>query len=309
VESICPACSNGCNIWVDTYQNTIQRLRPRMNDAVNEHWMCDVGRFGFAYVNRHDRLKTPLLRDGDQLVPASWDEALHRCCAALQRLRDTHGPLAVAGVGSTKLTNEELFLFRRLVRDVLGSPHLDVPPAPEGDEDHFLIRKDKAANARGVAELDCRPGAGGLDLQGMRQQVSSGGLKGLYIVQEDLAADAAWREALTQLECIIVQDLFLTETAKLAHIVLPTVSFAEKEGTFTNYRRRVQRLQRALKPLGLSKPDWEIFREVANRLGASWPYPSAATITEQMGREVAAYSGVTYEKVGSLGMALLTADS
>ncbi len=304
VESICPGCSNGCNIWVDTYQNKIQRLRPRINDDVNEHWMCDAGRFGFEYVNRDDRLKTPLVRRGEGLVPVSWDEALRWCAEALQGLRQAHGPLALAGVGSTKSTNEDLFLFRKLVREVLESPHLDVPPPPEGDEDHFLIRKDKAPNARGVAEMDCRPGPGGLDLQGMQEGARSGMLKALYVVQEDLAVDPVWREALSQIECLIVQDIFLTETAKLAHIVLPGVSFAEKEGTFTNYRRRVQRVRRALKPFGLSKPDWEIFREVANRLGASWSYASAPAITEEMGRDVAMFSGVTYEKVGNLGMAL-----
>ena len=303
-ESICPGCSNGCNIWVDAYQNKIQRLRPRINDEVNEHWMCDAGRFGFAYVNRDDRLKTPLLRQGDQLLSVSWDEALHWCATALQGLQQGYGPEALAGVGSSKLTNEELFLFRRLIREVLGSPHLDVPPPPEGDEDHFLIRKDKAPNARGVADLACRPGTSGRDLQGIRQGIRSGVVKGLYVVQEDLAADPDWREALGQLQLLVVQDLFLTETAKLAHVVLPGVSFAEKEGTFTNYRQRVQRIRRALKPFGLSKPDWEIFREVANRLGAAWSYAAAPMVTEAIGREIAAYTGITYEKVGSLGIAM-----
>jgi predicted molibdopterin-dependent oxidoreductase YjgC len=66
----------------------------------------------------------------------------------------------------------------------------------------------------------------------------------------------------------------------------------------------VQRVRRALKPFGLSKPDWEIFCALANRLGASWPYTSAATVTEEIGRESAAYTGITYEKVGSLGIAI-----
>jgi NADH-quinone oxidoreductase subunit G len=303
-ESICPGCSNGCNIWVDAYQNKIQRLRPRINDEVNEHWMCDAGRFGFEYVNRDDRLKTPLLRQGDQWLPVPWDEALHWCAAALQGLQQGHGPEALAGVASSRLTNEELFLFRRLIRDILGSPHLDVPPPPQGDEDDFLIRKDKAPNARGVADLDCRPGTGGRDLQGIRQGIRTGAVKGLYVVQEDLASDPDWREALGQLEFLVVQDVFLTETTKLAHVVLPGVSFAEKEGTFTNYRRRVQRIRRALKPFGLSKPDWEIFRDIANRLGAAWSYAAAPMVTEEIGREMAAYAGITYEKVGKSGVAI-----
>jgi NADH-quinone oxidoreductase subunit G len=304
IESICTGCSNGCNIWVDVYQNKIERLRPRVNDEVNEHWMCDAGRFGFEYVNHDERLKTPLVRHGEHLTPASWEEALHWCTEALQGLKQGYGSAALAGIGSTKLSNEDLWLFRRLVRDILGTPHLDVPPPPEGDEDHFLIRRDKAPNARGASDLDCRPAPGGLDLEGMRQGIRSGAIKGLYVVQEDLAADPEWRELLAQLDLLIVQEILPTETTKLAHVVLPGASFAEKEGTFTNYRRRVQRVRRALKPHGLSQADWEIFCLLAQRLGASWPFTSAGMVTEEIGREVAAYTGITYEKVGSLGIAL-----
>jgi predicted molibdopterin-dependent oxidoreductase YjgC len=219
-------------------------------------------------------------------------------------LKQGYGSAALAGIGSTKLSNEDLWLFRRLVRDILGTPHLDVPPPPEGDEDHFLIRRDKAPNARGASDLDCRPAPGGLDLEGMRQGIRSGAIKGLYVVQEDLAADPEWRELLAQLDLLIVQEILPTETTKLAHVVLPGASFAEKEGTFTNYRRRVQRVRRALKPHGLSQADWEIFCLLAQRLGASWPFTSAGMVTEEIGREVAAYTGITYEKVGSLGIAL-----
>jgi NADH-quinone oxidoreductase subunit G len=304
VESICTGCSNGCNIWVDTYQNKIQRLRPRINDDVNAHWMCDAGRFGVEYVNRDDRLKTPLVRHGEACTPVAWDEALHWCAEALQGLKQQYGPGALAGIGSTKLTNEDLFLFRRLMRDVLGSPHVDVPPPPAGDADNFLIRPDKAPNARGVADVDCRPAPGGLDLCGMREAIRAGTIKGLYVVQEDLAADPEWRDVLSQLDFLAVQDILPTETTKLAHVVLPGASFAEKEGTFTNYQRRVQRVRRALKPFGLSKPDWEIFCDLAHRLGTSWPYTSAPLVTEDIGQEIAAYTGITYEKVGSLGVAI-----
>lgn len=304
VESICTGCSNGCNIWADVYQNKIQRLRPRINDDVNEHWMCDAGRFGFEYVNRDDRLKTPLVRQGEELSPVAWDEVLHWCAEGIRGLNQAHGPGALAGVGSTKSSNEELLLFKRLIREVIGSPHLDVPPPPLGDEDDFLIRRDKAPNARGVEDLDCRPGPEGLDLDGIREGIRSGAIKGLYVVQEDLAADPAWREVLGQLELLIVQDILPTETTRLAHVVLPATSFAEKEGTFTNYKRRVQRVRRALKPFGLSKPDWQIFCELANRIGATWPYTSAPMVTEEVGREVAAYTGITYEKVGSAGVAI-----
>ena len=87
-----------------------------------------------------------------------------------------------------------------------------------------------------IADLDCHPAADGLDLRGIREAIRSGTIKGLYVVQEDLAADPEWREVLSQLDFLVVQDILPSETTKLAHVVLPGTSFAEKEGTFTNYQ-------------------------------------------------------------------------
>ena len=104
----------------------------------------------------------------------------------------------------------------------------------------------------------------------------------LYVVGENLATSMAAAPALARLDFLIVQDLFLTETAQAAHVVLPACSFAEKEGTFTNLERRVQRIRKAITPLGESKPDAEIIMMLANRLGSAWPDRDASSWFAEM---------------------------
>jgi len=112
------------------------------------------------------------------------------------------------------------------------------------------------------------------------------------------------RHCLEATEFLIVQDIFLTETAALAHVVLPGVTFAEKEGTFTNTERRVQRVRQAIEPVGQARQDWEIVCQIAKKMGASgFDFSSAQQIMEEAARLTPSYGGITYErleKVGSL---------
>jgi formate dehydrogenase major subunit/formate dehydrogenase alpha subunit len=109
------------------------------------------------------------------------------------------------------------------------------------------------------------------------------------------------REALGKLEFLAVQDLFVTETAKVAKVVLPGCSFAEKEGTVTNAERRVQRLTAAIPPAGKSLPDWKILTEVSRRMGLPGNYGSAREIMEEIHGLVPIYGGITYERLEKEG--------
>ena len=104
--------------------------------------------------------------------------------------------------------------------------------------------------------------------------------------------------ALERLEFLVVQDLFLTETAQLAHVVLPAASFAEKEGTFTNTERRVQLIRKAIEPVGDSRPDWWIVCEIAKRMGSQgFDFSSPAEIWEEIRSLTPSYQGITYERL------------
>ena len=118
------------------------------------------------------------------------------------------------------------------------------------------------------------PAEPGLSALEILQAVENGKVKGLYIAGENPVGNypdsGRIQKALAGLDFLVVQDCFLSETSSLAQVVLPAVTFAEKEGTYTNSERRVQRVRPALKPQGEARPDLWIFQELAKRLGASW---------------------------------------
>src|SRR5581483_9724025 len=113
VPSVCNNCSVGCNARVDVRVDRIMRLMSRNNDEIDDGWLCNRGRWDFGFVNNPDRLRTPLIRRNGSLTPASWDEALSFVATKLKDIADKNGAQAVAGIGSTRTTNEEAYLFQK----------------------------------------------------------------------------------------------------------------------------------------------------------------------------------------------------
>ena len=150
-------------------------------------------------------------------------------------------------------------------------------------------------------KLDAEPGH---RIPNMFDEALSGGFKGLYCQGEDIAqSDPNTRHveaALESMECLIVQDIFLNETAKFAHVFLPGSSFLEKDGTFTNAERRISRVRKAMEPLG-GKADWEATLGLAQALGCDWDYENPEQIMAEIAALTPTFAGVTYEKLERLG--------
>lgn len=147
----------------------------------------------------------------------------------------------------------------------------------------------------------------GLTMIEMFQAIDEGKVKALYIMGENpLVSDPDLHHAqkvLEKLDLLVVQDIFLTETAKLAHVVLPGVSFAEKNGTFTSTDRRVQRVRKAMESLGEAKQDWEIIATFAKKMGdQGFEYASPESIFEEMRMLTPSYQGISYEKIDKDGV-------
>ncbi len=157
--------------------------------------------------------------------------------------------------------------------------------------------KEKFTKAWGV-ELS---GKLGLTIPQMFDQAIEGTIKGMYIMGEDPLLsdpDASHVErGLNSLEFLVVQDLFMTETAKLADVFLPASSFAEKDGTFTNSERRVQRVRKAIDSIGESKPDWMIISELSTRMGYEMNYTHPSKIFEEIAKLTPIYAGIDYERL------------
>ena len=147
----------------------------------------------------------------------------------------------------------------------------------------------------------------GLTLTEIFDAACEGKINAIYLVGENpILSDPDAKhveEALRNLEFFVVQDIFLSETAKLADVVLPAASFAEKDGTFTNTERRVQRLRQALEPKGDSRPDWWITCEIANRLGGKgFEFDHPSQIMEEIAQLTPSYGGISYERLENGGL-------
>jgi formate dehydrogenase alpha subunit len=147
----------------------------------------------------------------------------------------------------------------------------------------------------------------GLTLTEIFEGAHSGRVRALYLMGENpvvTEADTkAVEHAIAGLEVLVVQDLFLTETAQLADVVLPAASFAEKDGTFTNTERRVQRVRKAIKPVGNSRPDWQIVCDIARNMGAQgFDFKSVEEIMAEIRTLTPTYGGITYERIDDAGL-------
>ncbi|MEJ2069251.1 MAG: formate dehydrogenase subunit alpha [Syntrophobacterales bacterium] len=145
------------------------------------------------------------------------------------------------------------------------------------------------------------PDWAGMTMTEMLPSISEGKIKTLYIIGENPVISEADTEhalnPLQELDFLVVQDLFLTETGKLADVVLPASSFAEKDGTFTNTERRVLRVRRAVLPVRNSLPDWRILCELSQRLDYPMDYTTPEEIFEEIRRVTPAYAGISYERL------------
>ncbi|HVB25665.1 MAG TPA: NADH-quinone oxidoreductase subunit NuoG [Ktedonobacteraceae bacterium] len=482
IPSVCNNCSVGCNARIDVRVDKIMRLMSRQNDEIDDGWLCDRGRWGFEFVNSPQRLRTPLIRRGGKLQPATWDEAFFHISSRLGEIIKKYGTKSVGGIGSTRTTNEEAYLFQKLLRDVIGTPHIDHHhgsfPGPrdtltgrpwmmtnsiaeieqashivlvasdpyqrqpilnlrikkamkagakiyiinegETELDRLAVAKisipqhgagaaaklllssvvrqetmknpseelrtrllsedaairsheeafssaaitqlrslaheiaeskgaiilydematlapncsDLAADLQALAEITGNighPGAGvgplfedanslgardmGLlpdALPGYKpakdagmaydEIVSSPDIKALYVMGANPARHLEQKQLPSSIEFLIVQDIILTETAQQADVVLPAVTFAEKDGSMTNVDHHVQAIRHALRPLPGAKADWEILINMAHSLGHKWSYSSPEDVLLEIAADNPFYSGLDWDALGKQGV-------
>jgi len=217
------------------------------------------------------------------------------CLCALINLALITGNLSIGGGGFFPLGKEN---NGQGARDMGALP--DFLPGYQLPEDGQIGGKFENAWGKPL------PLKKGLNALQMIAGAQGGKIRGMYILGENPIRsfpDGSYvREALRKLEFLVVQDLFLTETAQFAHVALPACGFAEKEGTVTNAERRVQWLTAAVQPAGQSLPDWKILKEVSRRMGLSSNYGSAREILEEINGLVPIYRGITYERLEREGL-------
>ena len=295
-KSLCTSCGTGCNILIGSREDRIYRYTPRRNERVNSCWMCDAGRLNYRWINREDRLRTVVgPQSAADRQSLGWETALHQIAERLRAVT----PGSAALVVSARQTNEELFLLRRLAQR-LGAEIDCVPRLGEGDT--LLVHADKNPNSTGARWLGIGGREPGLKLAGMAEAIRAGRLKTLIVFGEDVTRHGIPAEALAQLETLVVSDILPNATTGLAHWLLPGCAHAEKRGTFTNVRGRVQRFFQAIQPPGAARPESEFLVELLARMGDTDLPDNQPALFNRMAAEVAAFHGMTWAGLGEEGM-------
>ena len=420
--SVCAQCPVGCNITFNTRREAmsngkvaIKRVMPRQNEAVNEIWICDKGRFAYHFTESDKRLGQPLVKVNGKLEPASWENAI---AEITQKVAGKKEQVVVLAGG--RLSNEDLFNLKQLADGLGGQAllysqmgggelttafgvsagtnfsemgpgttilvvasdlyneapvwHLRIKQAAKRGAtlivvnaretrlerySKFVVRYSYGDEVETVKGLPGKPkigeaissaenlvvlyGSDGLGLDGSsalaaacaglvkgRAGKPNNGLIGVwphandqgawelgfqpasdladrlagklvYVIAADPAGDdPKLAEALKGAATVIVQELFLTETAKLADIVLPAQAYTERDGSFTSGERRVQRFYPAVPPQAQARPDFEITAKIATGLGLDIEGRSASHVMDRLAASVKAFSGVSYLKLAEV---------
>jgi NADH-quinone oxidoreductase subunit G len=289
--SICTGCSQGCNIVLETRDNSVVRVHPRANLEVNRYFMCDHGRLNYRGFNRGDRLEAPLIKDGAAPVATDWDHALDRVARIVKGSSGT----AVALV-SPAVSTEALFLLRQLLADftVKGAFQAEqvAGEAPLPGVPGLALRSERAPNATGARLLgfttDYAAAVAALDGASVA------------IVLGELPSGVA-RETLERAAHLIYLGTVLEDAVRGAAVVLPITNTAEEDGSFVNRDHRVQRYFQAKSGPGMARPAWWVLSELLAELGRGESSSDAAQAFQLLAEREAAFSGMSYETVGYTG--------
>ena len=294
-KSLCTSCGTGCNITIGSREGKVHRLTPRENESVNSQWMCDFGRLNFHDLESKNRLDRPLLKAAGQQFPATWTDAIQRAADALKKVKAEE----IAVVASGRLTNEELFVLKRLLGE-LGVTQVDTVMNP-GQADNFLRSGDGNPNSRGTELLGLS--SGGRKLSAWAGEIASGKIKALLVLGgEELVAAGIPAETLGKLEVLIFSGILSNATSQLAHVVLPGAAFAEKTGSMLNVHGRLQRMTRAIPAPGEAREDWMILRDMRMALTGGNSLHSVEDVWKSMSAEIAQLSGLNWARIGDLGI-------
>jgi NADH-quinone oxidoreductase subunit G len=290
-KSVCTGCATGCNIIIGSREDVIQRYTPRENDAVNGPWMCDAGRLNYKWVGREDRLQDVLMHG----QKTTWTAVLNEISDKLK-----NAPAgSVAIIASARQTNEELWLLKKLA-DKLGAMTESVGRFGEGDK--LLVNVDRNPNKTGARLIGICQANVGIKIRPIAETIRAGKIKTLIVFGEDVTKHGIDAELLSKLETLIVSDILPSATTRLAHYVLPGCAHAEKRGTFTNVKGRVQKFMKAVEAPGDARAEWEFLHDLVHNVTGQNGFVTIEGLFNQMAKEVPTFNGLTWQALGDTGV-------
>ena len=289
-DSLCTGCGTGCNTVIGSRENTMYRYEPRDNDAVNGPWMCDAGRLDYKWIARDDRLTEVQGANG-------WATAITEISGKLEEA----SPGSVAIIASARQTNEELYLLKKL------AAKLEAPTdaiARTGEADKLLVNADKNPNTTGARLIGITGEETGSRIADIAAGIESGTIKSLIVLGEDVTQHGISEALLEQLELLVVSDILPNVTTAKAHYLLPGCAHAEKRGTFTNVKGRVQKFMKALEAPGEARAEWEFLHELVENTTGQNGFSTIEGLFKQMAGEVEAFKAkeLTWAALGDTGV-------
>jgi NADH-quinone oxidoreductase subunit G len=294
-KSVCEGCAVGCNVNVETYDDSVKRITPRENQGVNKWWMCDRGRELYKSARSATRQRVCRSEGAAVSYQAALDAALDLVSGVL--------PSKIGALTTGHATCEELFLIDQLA----GAPK-GVAYQPEGETftalDGFEIVADCNPNRAGVAKILGEPDDGTL----LAKAVKSGAVE-VVIVHDGAPGGSEWPaevlEAISGAKLIVLSHEAAGRATSASAVVFPAFHPTEKDGTWVNYKGRLQRTRAAISPPGDARSDLEVLQELARAAGHAPRVVSAGGVFRRLATaKPDSFGGVSYREIGDVGLPL-----
>lgn len=315
-DSVCTGCSTGCNTIINYEKSRpyhlkdarVMRLKPRENQDVNKWWMCDEGRYSYKSIdeNRIKQIKTPGFTSSVEtngLQDAIWNQTLDTLAPVLKGASATKWALLVSPQG----TNEDLHAAKKVFKDTLKWTNIAFKaPGQDGYEDNFLIKKDKNPNTSGTKAIFQVPDSDEA-MKSIVEKAKKGELEGLVIFYHNLGkifGEDTLKTIRQKVKTLIFIGTNNNSTSAAADYVLPAASYAEKDGTFTNFAGRAQRIRKAFEPIGHARSSWWILAELNSRLGQKTAYANVEAVFNELAKDNSVFKDLTYKTIGKSGALL-----
>jgi len=304
-DSVCTTCARGCSMQIQSKKDQIYRMRPRPNLDVNGYWSCDEGRLNYKFVNV-DRLARPFVRRGGETFECSLQEAIAemRSTLGFKPAGSIDKPSAKTTVVllSATATLEEMFLFQRLAKESLNAPIFVARHIPDGVDDNLLRRADKHPNAKGAEMLGIRvvnlqASSPGPEASAITEALGSDGVLVAVGFNTDVAA---LEPILARAKKIVALSGCKSWITDRADLVIPGLTFAEKDGLVVNFEGHVQQLRPTIDSKG--ETEWRVVDLLIASLNGTKPHEFVTQIRKAIQDSVPAFAGVNLTKLGSTGV-------
>jgi len=296
-RSVCPECSRGCNIRVDSFENVVRRVKPAHNPRVNGWWMSDAGRLAYRQY-LEGRMEGPTLSEGERRTATTTQKALDAAARAL----GSGSRANVAVVLTPWLTNEDAFVFAKLLErgGPLAGARVYVGGRGPGFEDDILLRADKNPNRLGLTTILAAKGLSAEPLSSF----SASGLEAVLVLGDQHELEADTLAEIGEVPTRIVVGAFKNAFWDMATVFLPARIHWEKDGSFTNFEGQVQRIRRTTQSAATCKSEGWYGLKLGQALGLSLDLATPQAIFAALAREVPGFAGMSLDGLGEHGVRL-----